>query len=199
MRKKQAILNAGILLFARKGFQNTAMTELARLSEVADGTVFYHYKTKDDLFVAILDHIREDIEKAFQERMAVAAHASGLDAVLDAVTFYLDLASRMEDEFNLLHRHYTYDFAKVNPAFRSHLETIYECFIRMFERSIRKGLDDGSIRKLDERKTALLIYSMTDGLVRLRLYSLYDSGALYGALMEACRRMLENRRNERAE
>jgi len=42
------------------------------------------------------------------------------------------------------------------------------------------------------RKTALIIFTMVDGLVRFNTYSLYDAGALYKDLIEACRRILQN-------
>jgi hypothetical protein len=43
------------------------------------------------------------------------------------------------------------------------------------------------------RKTALIVFTMVDGLVRFKLYNLYDAGALFNELMASCRRMLENK------
>jgi hypothetical protein len=42
------------------------------------------------------------------------------------------------------------------------------------------------------RKTALIVFTMVDGLVRFKLYNLYDAGALFNELIASCRRMLEN-------
>ncbi len=63
----------------------------------------------------------------------------------------------------------------------------------MFERAILLGQKDGSIRDMPARKTALIIFTMVDGLVRFNTYNLYDAGALYNDLIEACRRILQNK------
>ncbi len=42
------------------------------------------------------------------------------------------------------------------------------------------------------RKTSLILLSMVDGIVRFKMYNLYDSGTLYDEIIEACRRMLWN-------
>jgi len=109
-----------------------------------------------------------------------------------AVSFYLYLAGTMEDLFLLLHRHDAYELAQINPTCREHLEAIYNGLLDIFEEYILLGQNDGSIRDLPARKTALIIFSMVDGLVRFNTYKLYHAGALYNELIEACRRLLQN-------
>ncbi|HAS89092.1 MAG TPA: TetR/AcrR family transcriptional regulator, partial [Desulfovibrio sp.] len=41
------------------------------------------------------------------------------------------------------------------------------------------------------RKTALIIFTMVDGLVRFKNFNLYDAGALFNELIESIRRMLK--------
>ena len=102
------------------------------------------------------------------------------------------MAGTFGDQFLLLHRHDAYEFAKINPTCREHLEAIYNCLLDIFERAVLAGKKDGSIRDLPARKTALIIFSMVDGLVRFKTYNLYDAGALYNELIASCRRMLQN-------
>ncbi|MFV9645015.1 MAG: TetR/AcrR family transcriptional regulator, partial [Desulfobacterales bacterium] len=52
------------------------------------------------------------------------------------------------------------------------------------------GQKDGSIANIPARKTALIVFSMVDGVVRFKTYNLYDAGALYNELIACCRRML---------
>ncbi len=61
MSRKEAILQAATHLFSQKGFKNTSMGELSRLTGVAQGTIFYHFKNKKGLFLAILEAIKTDI------------------------------------------------------------------------------------------------------------------------------------------
>jgi hypothetical protein len=65
--------------------------------------------------------------------------------------------------------------------------------VDIFERALMLGQEDGSItRELPARKTALILLSMVDGLVRFKAHNLYDTGALINELLAGCRRMLRN-------
>ena len=194
MSKKQAILINATKLFSQKGYKDTSMAEVAKITGSAGGTIFYHFKTKEELFVSILKNIKETIINDFNNYLEGGRFESGLEMVEGAISFYLNRAGSMEDQFRLLHRHYPYELARVNPVCRQHLEAIYECFLEMFEQAITQGQKDGSIGNLPAQKIALIIYSMVDGLVRFNTYNLYDAGALYDEVIESCRRMLKNSR-----
>ncbi len=192
MNKKEAILVAGTKLFAEKGFGGTSMSELAEMTGIAGATVFYHFKTKEDLFLAVLEQVKDGILKSFDEYFAGNTFENGLEMVEGVISFFLFMAGHREEWFLFLHRNHPYRLAEVNPVCRSYLEVIYNCFADVFERAIRRGIADGSIREIPPYKTALIILSMVDGVVRFKTYQLYDAGALFNNLMELCRRMLEN-------
>lgn len=53
--KQISILCAAIELFSEKGYNATSTSEIAKKANVAEGTIFRHYKTKKDLLLAIPD------------------------------------------------------------------------------------------------------------------------------------------------
>ncbi len=192
MSKKEAILQTATLLFSKKGFKGTHMAELCDLTGVAEGTIFYHFKNKEELFLTILGELKEDIILEFERYMYDNEFKSGLNMIEAAISFYFYLAGSMEDRFLLLHRHDAYELAKVNPVCTDHLEAIYNYFVDTFERCIVVGQKDGSIGDMSAMKVALIIFSTIDGLVRLNTFKLYHAGALYDELIAACRRLLKN-------
>ena len=192
MNKKTIILENATTLFSEKGFRETSMAELSKITGAAEGTIFYHFKTKEELFVAILEELKKSIVQEFEDYFRASEFKTGLEMVEGAISFYLLLSTKMEDRFLLLHRHDPYELAQSNVVCRRHLEDIYNCFVDIFEKAILRGQEDGSIDRTPARKTALIIFSMVDGLVRFNTYSLYDAGALYKDIIEACRRMLRN-------
>jgi len=191
--RKEAILTAGTRLFAEKGFKDTSMAEVSRITGAAEGTIFYHFKSKEELFLTILEKVKEDIIREFEKYSKETRFENGLEMIEGAITFYVQLSSAMENRFLLLHRHDAYELAKGNATCRRHLEAIYECLVDIFEQGVLIGQKDGSIRDMPARKAALIIFSMVDALVRFDTYNLYEAGGLYNELMESCRRMLENR------
>ena len=193
MTKKTAILQCATRLFALKGYKDTSMSELAKNVGIAQGTIFYHFKTKQDIFLEILKTAREDILFEFDRYTSNRKFETGIEMMEGAISFYLYLAGLKEDLFLLLHRRYPYELANVNPVCREHLESIYNCFVDIFEHAILAGKADGSIGPIPAKKTALIVFTMVDGLVRFKLYNLYDAGALFNELIASCRRMLDNK------
>src|SRR5436190_7158698 len=57
--KYEAILRAAIKVFARSGFFNAKVADVARQAGVADGTVYLYFKNKDDILVSIFNHVTE--------------------------------------------------------------------------------------------------------------------------------------------
>lgn len=60
--KQQKVVETAILLFAEKGYANTSTSEIAKVAGVAEGTIFRHFGTKDNLLLSvILPFIKESI------------------------------------------------------------------------------------------------------------------------------------------
>ena len=194
MSKKEVIIEAAIKLFAQKSFKGASTAELSAMTHVAEGTIFYHFKTKEELLIKVLERIKEEILEEFQHYGTGDLPQSGLEKMEEAMGFYLDLAGKYEDRFLLLHRRYLYELAEVNSTCRQYLIDIYDCLVDIFEQAILAGQKDGTILDVPARKTALLLFTMVDGLVRFRNYNLYDSAALFPELISASRRMLGKER-----
>ena len=195
MKKKDAILAAATRLFSEKGFRETRMSEISLLTGAAEGTIFYHFSSKEELFLTILEDFKENILMESKAFMANKPVESGLDMAENVISFYLNLAGSMDERFLLLHRHDAYELAQIKPECRECLEEIYNRFIDLFEQAIQSGQADGSIRDIPARKSAMILFAMVDGLVRFDTYRLYNAGALYGELIDACRRVLEEERH----
>lgn len=69
--KRKRILEGALKAFAKKGFYNTKVSEIAGEAGVADGTIYLYFKNKDDLLISlfedrmewIIDRIRTDLEE----------------------------------------------------------------------------------------------------------------------------------------
>lgn len=57
--KYEAILRAAIKVFARGGFFNSKVADVASEAGVADGTVYLYFKNKDDILVSIFNHFMD--------------------------------------------------------------------------------------------------------------------------------------------
>jgi TetR/AcrR family fatty acid metabolism transcriptional regulator len=68
--KYDAILRGAIRVFARNGFFNSKVADVASEAGVADGTVYLYFRNKDDILVSIFnDHMEEALARG-RERLA---------------------------------------------------------------------------------------------------------------------------------
>src|SRR5881275_1271711 len=57
--KHQQIIEAAVRVFARNGYYNSRVSDIAREAGIASGTIYLYFKTKDDILVTL-----------FREKMA---------------------------------------------------------------------------------------------------------------------------------
>lgn len=55
MDKKNNLLEAATTIFAEKGYKNASVDEIVEKAETAKGTFYYHFKSKEDLFLSLID------------------------------------------------------------------------------------------------------------------------------------------------
>ncbi|MFC7679138.1 TetR/AcrR family transcriptional regulator [Paenibacillus sp. GCM10028914] len=58
--KQKRIIESAITLFAEKGYSNTSTSEIAKMAEVAEGTIFKHYGTKENLLLSLMASFIKD-------------------------------------------------------------------------------------------------------------------------------------------
>jgi AcrR family transcriptional regulator len=191
MSRKTDILKVATHLFATKGFKETSMAEVAAIAGTAGSNIFYHYKTKEDILLAILNKIKDELLLEIKTFLDGHHFQNGLEMLEAAAACYLNLAGAKQELFMLLHHRFPYELAAVNSTCREHLEAIYTCFIDLFEKAINLGQEDGSIVETSARKASMVLFAMIDGVVRFNTYNLYNAGALYDELLASCRRMLK--------
>ena len=69
------ILDAAAELILRWGYKKTTIDDIARQARVAKGTIYLHWKTREDLFMALL--IREDFKYAEDMKQRIANDPEG--------------------------------------------------------------------------------------------------------------------------
>lgn len=58
--KRGAILRAGIKVFARNGYFNSKVSDVAAEAGIADGTVYLYFKSKDEILHSIFDRAMDE-------------------------------------------------------------------------------------------------------------------------------------------
>ena len=135
--KQEQILKAAVEVFAEKGYASSSTSEIAARANVAEGTIFRHYKTKKELLISIVQPFMRGFALPF-----FAAHF--VRDVFDTPP------EKLEDLLKSLLKN-RFEFVKENApllkivlqemAFHSELkEQFQEVFLQEIFRSLKKRL-----------------------------------------------------------
>jgi TetR/AcrR family fatty acid metabolism transcriptional regulator len=75
--KPQQIIEAAVRIFARKGYYNSRVSDIAREAGMAAGTIYLYFRTKDEILVTLfretMAHFVATLRKAIAEEPDVVA------------------------------------------------------------------------------------------------------------------------------
>lgn len=95
-----AILDAAIELFIESGFEQTSMDAIAEAADVAKGTLYYHFSSKEGLVEAIIERYASSCEAALEE----IVRDTWLDALQKLEQMNIKQVELNEASFTKLHR-----------------------------------------------------------------------------------------------
>src|SRR5437870_562093 len=73
--KRAAILRAATRVFARNGYFNSKVADIARAAGVADGTVYLYFKSKEEILHSIFDRSVESAIKEVRKQLKTISDA----------------------------------------------------------------------------------------------------------------------------
>ena len=151
--RRQDILAAAMELFAKKGFRGTTTRDLATQAEVNEAIIFRHFKNKEELYRAILEH------KACEDRDARIEELERLANANDDQRFFETLGRRFLERhkkdttffrlllFSALEGHQLSEMFAASMTARNPMSNYIANYIQ-------KRIDEGVFRSMDPHLAA---------------------------------------------
>ncbi|MEO3938289.1 TetR/AcrR family transcriptional regulator [Dermatophilaceae bacterium Soc4.6] len=98
--RRAQLLEAAQAAFVESGYHAAAMDDIAERAGVSKPVLYQHFPGKLDLYLALLDHHRGEIEAAVRE--ALSRTTDNKQRVLDCVAVYFEFVAREGAPFRLL-------------------------------------------------------------------------------------------------
>lgn len=164
MTKKEIIIKAATELFGEKGYRETTTADIRTRAGVAQGTLFYHFKSKEGIilhiFANILNNYLGEVRSFSNEGL------SGLEGLIK----YAKLADRLRKEKgeNLVFilPNFVPSLLKDNEEVKAIFIEYCQTTMNSLESLIELGMADGSIRQVDANKTANFLFALSIGINR---------------------------------
>lgn len=159
-KTKRAIFESAIKVFSNSGYTGATMDEVVARAGVAKGSLYYHFKSKEELFIFIIKEginlINEDIDKA----------TKGMDnpyeIIKESFRVMLKYVYDNKDLFKVIISQ-LWGTEDRNDMLRDEIKTLIDNSTEKFKAGISAGF-------IDNEDPELLSYSLIGVLVSAALY-----------------------------
>jgi AcrR family transcriptional regulator len=166
--RRTEIVDAARTVFARGGFAQGIMDEIAKEAGVAKGTLYLYFRSKTEIYKAVLDHDMRSLKTSTLDRLDAA---KGLKEKIRAFIFARIERAEVNKEFFRIMDSEGGALSYTRSQYRDWLR---EPVLRLAS-AIEKATGQGKIRPVDPEKTAWLVADMTRGTIQRRLLSQGES------------------------
>ncbi|MBW2185789.1 MAG: TetR/AcrR family transcriptional regulator [Deltaproteobacteria bacterium] len=165
--KKDKIIDAAIDLFAEKGFGNTSTAKIAVQAEVAQGTLFYHFKNKEGILCEVLRQVLDQTTEAC--RAIPHDGTSGYTCIETLLRTEVAIIQQQSKKVMVLIRDMTDEVHHPGTVGHELIESFLTFKINLLCQFLRKGIADHSIRPLAVEETAWLLDAAFYGVIHTKL------------------------------
>lgn len=152
---RASILDAAERIFAEAGLAGARTDAIARAAHVNKALLYYYFKSKDDLYCAVLEeHLRE----FYRQAMAVlSSEGSPRSIVLRYVGLHFDFISSRPYYPRLFQRWSMAGGKGLERMVQEHFAPLARKFTALIER----GVQEGEFHTLDSDHTAISLVALT--------------------------------------
>lgn len=137
----EQILETAKSLFINKGYHGLSMREISEEIGVSKAALYYHFKDKEQLFLAILKAYLDDMEALLNR--VVSESPSSRDQIRLFVEYVLSQTAEQRATTRLASQEVNH----LSPASRKAFEKIYqEKFVGKIKSILQAGMDAGEFR-----------------------------------------------------
>jgi AcrR family transcriptional regulator len=164
--RKNQILDAAEDVFTRKGFDDARMDDIAEGTGLSKGALYWYFKSKDDLIIAVLDRI---FMVAFKQlETDKGQHLSETELIQqfteEVIREYKKMLHMMPIAYEFL------ALAFRNKTVQKALKQYVKIYMDALVPTIQRGIDAGEFRQVDALEAAIAAGAIFEGTILLWVY-----------------------------
>lgn len=158
--RRNQILDAAEKVFADQGFSQARVDDIAKESGLSKGALYWYYKSKDAIILALLDRVfiaeMKEAQKLIQQPAPAEERIRTITRVAVHEIRQFERLMSLGYEFVAL--------ATRRKEVRDRLQSYYREYTDILSRLIQQGIEDGEFKSIDAKNTAMTIIGMYEGL-----------------------------------
>src|SRR4051812_17731838 len=160
--RRDALLTAAVRVFGEHGFDAATMEQIAREADVAKGTTYLYYASKQSIYDAALSHGLAELDARTHDAIKRAFNLH--EAIPAFVTARAQYFFEHRDFFRMYVAAIARQITSVKPR-SSEFQGMVDRQTRRLEDAIVRAIGRGEIPRVDAGAAATAIFDLTRGLV----------------------------------
>lgn len=151
----ESILQAATRLFIERGFDGTSMYEIADALGVTRTAIYYYFKSKEAILIALTDNITR-VAAELAAQVAQHKELTPVESLRRVVNAHVRLILDHGDQFRIVE----HSEEHLPPRLRTAAADYRRSVVGNFSAVIERGIQSGDFRATDARITAFAIIGM---------------------------------------
>ncbi len=139
--KRERILKAAMKVFARSGFYNAKMEEIAKTAGVAVGTTYLYFENKDDLMISIFEEEMVPLIQKMKE--AMDAKKTATEKIQAFISTHLSFVQNEPDMAQLLE----VEMRQCSKFIHGYDGTRFKEYLALVGDALKEGQANGEFRQ----------------------------------------------------
>jgi AcrR family transcriptional regulator len=188
LRRRQDILETARGLFFQKGFRDTTIDDIAHATELARGTIYLYFESKEEIYAAALEEGLDLLDRLIHD-----SFNPDLDPLTNVLAGH-DAFMRFHDEYPHYYHILTLDRMQIIDVIPADLKNRIDAKMDAMSGWIAKNLEDGIrkgvFRPMAVREVAILQMGIAMGVAQM--LDKCPAGTSYGAERDQLRQSLHD-------
>ena len=144
--KNKRIIDAAVMVFAKKGYASATIADIASRAEIGKGTIYEYFASKEDLFFAVFEWFKIQTRDAAKVNIAVLGGSASkrLEALSDS---FMGMWQEIKDVFTLTMEFWAASSSsQMQDRFKANFRNTYQEFRDIVKSLIQEGIERGEFR-----------------------------------------------------
>jgi len=164
-RRKQ-ILDAARLLLFEKELNATSMNQIAKEAEIGVGTIYFYYKSKEELFAELqaegLELLYSKMKKACDKEHEV------IGKLRNTAQVFLRFTKENKDYFDIINYFLSAPEQIFAPGLKDLVDEHGNRVISLVGNILAEGVESGTFKKIDPRRYSIMFWATLYGLTHFK-------------------------------
>lgn len=150
-------------LFAERHYASVSIKEIGRAAGVNSAMIYYHFRSKEELFAAALQNAIDEAFRLFEQHCQIDDHEDAMAAIAAWFDIHVILHKRLRNVVKISLD--ASSLSNVSPEAIASIKHFYRQENEILQGFIRRGMEAGLFQPVDPVRIATMISTSLDGIM----------------------------------